>query len=586
MANVEIQGKHITLSNSQKFDVIQDTLAKSGEFNLVQVCKEKSVFERVAPVKTLMFVPAPSENVTIVFDNHITKVVCESIEDTTYNKTYGGGEWTTSGQTVNGIYDQDLTYTVTLQSGYVIDTVTSTEYDGLTVSSDGLSFSGYATTGNDCTITITSKANHKSKTLTSRVVNKHDTSTNWAKATSFIPKAGEIVVYDDLKKIKVGDGTTTVGSLDFIGGGSSGSGDVTTSGNNVFTGTNTFAQAATFTSGIKNHSTLTFTPAGGDPDPTSVAPYAIYNYGSIQLKAPGISGTDKVRTLTLPTSTSGTLALTSDIPTKTSQLTNDSNFADKTANNTFTGQNSFSGETTISGTLNAGEAIFSDVATFDEVAEFGSSPIITDAVVGDSKPGLWLRGTDAEQPYYIKLCAEASEITSDYDLKIPCRDGTIATTDQIPTINVSESKSNSVGLTVTSISPQTGTNYIVNFPYIKLSTPITATFSAAPNNYTKTMKSILTAASDSCSTSSAVFELYLSAMFYSQNTGYVSIYSDLYSANTHDDACVSGYARNFRGSFTIPISYGGTLTITKTSGKTTESISSGEITIWGYRRIR
>lgn len=49
----------------------------------------------------------------------------------------------------------------------------------------------------------------------SRIVMKHDTSTNWNKAINFIPLAGEIIVYDDLKKIKVGDGVTKVDKLPF-----------------------------------------------------------------------------------------------------------------------------------------------------------------------------------------------------------------------------------------------------------------------------------------------------------------------------------------------------------------------------------
>lgn len=54
------------------------------------------------------------------------------------------------------------------------------------------------------------------KTYQGRIVQKHDSSTNWAKATNFIPLKGEIIVYDDLKKIKIGDGKTKVGDLTFI----------------------------------------------------------------------------------------------------------------------------------------------------------------------------------------------------------------------------------------------------------------------------------------------------------------------------------------------------------------------------------
>lgn len=55
-----------------------------------------------------------------------------------------------------------------------------------------------------------------SKTLNTRIVQKHDTSENWAKAVNFTPLQGEIIVYDDLKKIKLGDGVTKVNDLEFI----------------------------------------------------------------------------------------------------------------------------------------------------------------------------------------------------------------------------------------------------------------------------------------------------------------------------------------------------------------------------------
>ena len=58
------------------------------------------------------------------------------------------------------------------------------------------------------------------KTFNGRIVNKHDTAENWAKATSFIPKQGEIIVYDadadyDYERFKIGDGETVVSSLPF-----------------------------------------------------------------------------------------------------------------------------------------------------------------------------------------------------------------------------------------------------------------------------------------------------------------------------------------------------------------------------------
>lgn len=54
------------------------------------------------------------------------------------------------------------------------------------------------------------------KTFQGRIIQKHDTKANWDKATNFVPLKGEIIVYDDLKKIKIGDGVTKVGNLAFI----------------------------------------------------------------------------------------------------------------------------------------------------------------------------------------------------------------------------------------------------------------------------------------------------------------------------------------------------------------------------------
>ena len=41
------------------------------------------------------------------------------------------------------------------------------------------------------------------KKIKARLQQKHDTSANWALATNFKPKAGELIIYDDLKKMKV-----------------------------------------------------------------------------------------------------------------------------------------------------------------------------------------------------------------------------------------------------------------------------------------------------------------------------------------------------------------------------------------------
>lgn len=59
------------------------------------------------------------------------------------------------------------------------------------------------------------------RSLSARIQNKCDTTANWAKATNFVPKKGEIIVYSDgggtgIPKMKIGDGATKVGSLKFI----------------------------------------------------------------------------------------------------------------------------------------------------------------------------------------------------------------------------------------------------------------------------------------------------------------------------------------------------------------------------------
>ena len=72
-----------------------------------------------------------------------------------------------------------------------------------------------------------------SKEVKTRIVHKHDLEKNWDLASNFIPKQGEIIIYDiendaaDLpegrtelityERIKVGDGATIVKALPFVG---------------------------------------------------------------------------------------------------------------------------------------------------------------------------------------------------------------------------------------------------------------------------------------------------------------------------------------------------------------------------------
>lgn len=63
------------------------------------------------------------------------------------------------------------------------------------------------------------------KKINSRIQQKHDVAANWAKATNFIPKKGEIIIYDaeynasgeetQAVRFKIGDGSKTVNNLPF-----------------------------------------------------------------------------------------------------------------------------------------------------------------------------------------------------------------------------------------------------------------------------------------------------------------------------------------------------------------------------------
>ena len=60
------------------------------------------------------------------------------------------------------------------------------------------------------------------KKFDSRIIHKHDVESNWLNAASFIPFKGELIIYDideiyNYERFKIGDGTTTVNELPFVG---------------------------------------------------------------------------------------------------------------------------------------------------------------------------------------------------------------------------------------------------------------------------------------------------------------------------------------------------------------------------------
>ena len=58
------------------------------------------------------------------------------------------------------------------------------------------------------------------KEIKSRIIHKHDTEENWLKAVNFIPKKGELIIYDidisyNYERFKIGDCSTLVSALPF-----------------------------------------------------------------------------------------------------------------------------------------------------------------------------------------------------------------------------------------------------------------------------------------------------------------------------------------------------------------------------------
>ena len=105
------------------------------------------------------------------------------------------------------------------------------------------------------------------KQINGRIVHKHDIEANWNKATNFIPKNAEIIIYDpdsnySYARVKVGDGTTKVTSLPFIDNAiktaqANLSDTVDSVKNNSITGLSVSGQTITYTKGNGTTGTIT-----------------------------------------------------------------------------------------------------------------------------------------------------------------------------------------------------------------------------------------------------------------------------------------------------------------------------------------
>ena len=139
-----------TQQECETITLMCDNLAKSKDFKTVRYENGYAEFEKVGKAGELKFVPAKSQ-VTVVFDSHITKV------ENTYGSVTTSGDTLTTSDAIN-----PETFTVTLEDGYVIDTVVLDNGDAELAGSLGsigeTSFTvypGYGGIGG--TITITSK---------------------------------------------------------------------------------------------------------------------------------------------------------------------------------------------------------------------------------------------------------------------------------------------------------------------------------------------------------------------------------------------------------------------------------------------
>lgn len=139
-----------TRDECETITLMCDSLAKDPNFKTVRYEDGYAEFEKVGTAGELKFIGAPAE-LTINFDAHITKV----------SGRFNGStlkEWTTSGSTQTGAANDGETYyfTVTLEDGYVIDTISGLA-DQVTIVSE-TEFGIVADSGGIYgTITITSK---------------------------------------------------------------------------------------------------------------------------------------------------------------------------------------------------------------------------------------------------------------------------------------------------------------------------------------------------------------------------------------------------------------------------------------------
>lgn len=163
MTKIKILGNSIifdghadTKHECETITLMCDNLAKSIDFKTIKYESGYAEFERIGGTNDLMFAPALG-SLTINFDSNITQVVVVASQGTV-TCTESGSSYDNS--TYKFDYTPDPTFTVTLNSGYIIDTITVSddEWGGTVTKTSDNTFTGSGICGGgNCTITITSK---------------------------------------------------------------------------------------------------------------------------------------------------------------------------------------------------------------------------------------------------------------------------------------------------------------------------------------------------------------------------------------------------------------------------------------------
>lgn len=324
------------------------------------------------------------------------------------------------------------------------------------------------------------------KTLKTRIQNKRGTTAEWATGTApnFVPKDGEIVAYTDVHRIKIGDGTTKVSALPFVDKVR----DVTLGGESMVNAngvvelqqtemTNNYIPVWDNTEKIFKDSVCTIYDYGFAVEGVVNAHSFEYSLEMAPQDAAFYysedgGGTSKKYALPI-TKNSGTLALTSDIPSA-------SNFVTTNTNQTITGSKTFTGTLITEGVSakftnaviggdsglildcyelqgssdsifsvwaegeNKGKVFFGDGAV-DVNINFGESYITSDMLLCPTGGKTAYPQTKATKSYVsIKTSASAGTFyydgyivrahsnTSPSNINLPTSSGTLALTNQIP----------------------------------------------------------------------------------------------------------------------------------------------------------